>query len=66
MAAPARRNKLYPWYLGFLIIAAAVLFIGYRMYAGSCPAPGIIELGVLIVVPAVYLVLMYMTLTSDD
>jgi hypothetical protein len=36
------------------------------MYAGECPAPPIIELGVLLVIPAVYLVLMYLTFISQE
>jgi hypothetical protein len=36
------------------------------MYAGECPAPTILELGVLLVIPAVYLGLMYLTFISQD
>jgi hypothetical protein len=36
------------------------------MFAAACPAPTILELGVLIIIPVVYLVLMYLTLTSQD
>jgi hypothetical protein len=61
-----RRNSLTPWYVGIVIILACVLFVGYRMWAGSCPAPTIIELGVLIVIPTVYLALMYLTFRSLD
>jgi hypothetical protein len=46
-------------------VLAAVVFVGYRMWAGSCPAPTIIEIGVLTVIPIVYLVLMYLTLVSQ-
>jgi hypothetical protein len=64
-AAP-KRNRLRPWYIGLIMILAAVIFVGYRMWAGNCPAPTIIEVGVLTVIPAVYLVLMYLTLVSQD
>jgi hypothetical protein len=60
------RNRLRPWYIGLAIVVAAVLFVGYRMGAGNCPAPTIIELGVLTVVPIVYLVLMYLTFVSQE
>jgi hypothetical protein len=40
--------------------------LGGRMYAGECPAPSIVELGVLLVIPAVYLGLMYLTFVSQD
>ena len=52
--------------MGLEIIFAAVIFVGYRMWAGSCPAPSIIEVGVLTVIPAVYLVLMYLTFVSQE
>jgi hypothetical protein len=63
-AAP-RNNRLMPWYIGIVIILAAVIFVGYRMGATSCPAPTIIEIGVLTVIPVVYLMLMYLTLISQ-
>lgn len=61
-----KRNRLTPWYIGLVIILAAVIFVGYRMWAGNCPAPTIVELGVLTVIPGVYLVLMYLTLVSQE
>ena len=59
------RNRLTPWYIGIAIIIASVFYIGYRMFVVGCPAPTLIELGVLIIIPLVYLVLMYLTLTSQ-
>jgi len=61
-----KRNRLTPWYVGIFVILAAVIFVGYRMWAGNCPAPTIIEVGVLTVIPIVYLVLMYLTFTSQE
>ncbi|WP_108681610.1 hypothetical protein [Methyloceanibacter sp. wino2] len=58
-------NRLLPWYIGIVLVLAAVLFVGYRMWTTSCPAPMLIELGVLTVVPIVYLVLMYLTFVSQ-
>jgi hypothetical protein len=63
--AASRNNRLIPWYIGIVIVFAAVIFVGYQMWATSCPAPTIIELGVLTVIPIVYLVLMYLTLVSQ-
>ena len=54
-----------PWYVGIIIILAAVVFVGYRMWATGCPAPALIEIGVLTVIPIVYLTLMYLTLVSQ-
>jgi hypothetical protein len=66
MAQVAPRNhRLLPWYVGIVIVLAAVIFTGYQMWATSCPAPTFIELGVLTVIPIVYLVLMYLTLVSQ-
>jgi hypothetical protein len=58
-------GRLMPWYIGIVIILAAVTFVGYRMWSTACPAPSIIEIGVLTVIPAVYLTLMYLTFISQ-
>jgi hypothetical protein len=55
-------RRLIPWYIGIVIILAAVIWVGYQMWATSCPAPTFVEIGVLTVIPIVYLVLMYLTL----
>ncbi len=60
------RNRLTPWYIGLAVVLAAVIFIGYRMMATDCPAPGFVEFGVLVILPVIYLVLMYLTLSSQD
>jgi hypothetical protein len=66
MAEGAPTNhRLLPWYIGIVLVLAAVIYVGYQMWAGSCPAPTIIEIGVLTVIPVVYLVLMYLTLISQ-
>jgi hypothetical protein len=64
--AVPKRNRLKPWYIGLVLNLAAVIFVGYRMWAGNCPAPTLIEVGVLTVIPAVYLVLMYLTFVSQE
>jgi len=61
-----RRNRLTPWYVGLTVVLAAVVFVGYRMISTDCPAPTFVEFGVLIIIPLVYLVLMYLTLTSQQ
>jgi len=60
------RNRLAPRYIGIAVVLAAVIYVGYQMWAGSCPAPTIIEIGVLTVIPAVYLALMYLTFVSQE
>jgi SNF family Na+-dependent transporter len=64
-AQSRERNRLTPWYIGLLIILAAVIFVGYRMWATECGVSIGLELIVLAVMPIVYIVLMYLTLTSQ-
>ncbi len=59
------RNRFLPWYIGTAIILGAVLYVGNRMFFDGCMAPTIIQLGVLLVIPIVYLTLMYLTLASQ-
>jgi glycerol uptake facilitator-like aquaporin len=61
-----KRNRLAPWFVGLLIILAGVIFVGYRMQASNCGISFGLELLVLAIMPAVYLVLMYLTLTSQE
>ena len=65
MATTGRRNPLLPWIIGLIIIAVVDIYIGYLFQATNCQAPGIAQFLVLVVVPGVYLVLMYMTLKSQ-
>ncbi len=65
MAETSTRNRLAPWYIGIVIVLAAVTYVGYEAFVVGCAAPTILELGVLIVIPVVYLWLMYLTLTSQ-
>jgi hypothetical protein len=60
-----KRNRLIPWYIGLVVILASVIFVGYRMLSNEC-AQISVELGVLVVVPLVYLILMYLTLVSQE
>jgi len=60
-----QNHRLLPWYIGLALVFVAVIFVGYRMWAGNCPTPTIIEIGVLTVIPIVYLVLMYLTFISQ-
>ena len=65
MTGLARRNRLLPWYIGLIITVLIVMFIGDRMFAGDCPAPTFVEVGVLAVISMVYLTLMYLTFVSQ-
>ena len=61
-----KRNRLTPWYVGLLIILAAVAFVAYRMWATNCGISMGLEILVLAVMPAVYIVLMYLTFISQE
>jgi len=66
MAAIAKRNRLTPWYVGIAIVLVAVGYVAYQMFYVGWPAPTFVELGVLLIIPAVYLVLMYLTFISQE
>ena len=61
-----RRNRLLPWYIGIAVIIAAKIVVAYQMFYVGCPAPVLLELAMLVVIPAVYLVLMYLTFFSQE
>jgi len=60
------RNRLISWYIGIAIIVPAVIYVGYLLVASGCAVPAMSALLVLFVIPIVYLVLMYLTLTSQE
>ncbi|MFP1631898.1 hypothetical protein ACLB6G_09185 [Zhengella sp. ZM62] len=62
----AGRNRLTPWYIGLAIVVLSSLFVTWRMWASDCGTPMALEIGVTLVMPAVYLVLMYLTFTSQE
>ncbi len=66
MMQPGRRNPLLPWFIGLVVIVTTDLWVGYQMFATACQATGLAQVLVLVVMPAVYLVLMYLTLRSQD
>ncbi len=66
MNQTVRRNRLLPWYIGIAIVVAAEIIVGYQMFYVGCPAPVLLELALLVVIPVVYLVLMYLTFVSQE
>lgn len=67
MTTPAtRRNALLPWFIGLAVIVVADLTVAYQMFSTACQASGLAQTLVLVVMPVVYLVLMYLTLRSQD
>ena len=65
MISPKPRNVLTPWIIGLIIIAAVDAYVAYLFYATNCQAPGIAQVLVVVVIPVVYLALMYLTLKSQ-
>ncbi len=66
MPQAKKRNVLLPWFIGVAIVALAVLWLAYQIFSQACEAPGLAQAIVLIVLPVVYLALMYLTLKSQD
>ena len=60
-----RRNRLLPLYIGFVIILAAVGYVGWYMYTIDCGITPIAVFLVLGVVPIIYLALMYLAFVSQ-
>lgn len=65
MATRGRRNALLPWWIGLVIIGAAVAYAAYRFSCEDCGVAALPEFLVLAVVPVVYLVLMYLAFRSQ-
>jgi hypothetical protein len=65
MISSKPRNVLTPWIIGLIVIAAVDAYIAYLFYATNCQAPGIAQVLVVVVIPVVYLFLMYLTLKSQ-
>jgi hypothetical protein len=61
-----RRNRLTPWYIGIAIVLVAVVYVGYQVFSTDCAVATPVVFIFLVVLPVVYLVLMYLTLTSQE
>lgn len=65
---PAQHSRLYPWYIGIAIIAMFEAIIGYLFFFNSTPCatpiPQLFFL-LLLVLPIVYLTLMFLALKSQ-
>lgn len=66
MSQTTRRNRLMPWMIGLVLVLASVAYAGWQIVSGGCAAPATALVIALLVMPTVYLVLMYMTLTSQE
>lgn len=66
MSGTVKRNRLVPWTIGLVVIVLAVIYAGWNMLSSECAVPAPTLFIALLVMPAVYVVLMYMTLTSQE
>jgi hypothetical protein len=62
---PAKHSRLFPWYVGIAIIAAFELFVGFAFFGSACRAPAIPQILVLVVLPLIYLALMFVALKGQ-
>lgn len=60
-----KRNPLRSWYIGLVLTVISVGIAAWQMYATGCSAPPIAIAIVLLVIPTVYLTLMYLALKSQ-
>ena len=65
MPISEHRNPLTTWIIGLIIVVIVDIYIGYVFFATACAAPAIAQFLVLVVIPGVYLTLMYQTLKSQ-
>lgn len=67
MSGTAKRKRLMPWAIGLVLVLVALAYVGWQIASGGCgvtpPATLVIAL---LVMPTVYLGLMYLTLTSQE
>jgi hypothetical protein len=66
MALSAPRKPIAAWVIGLVVITAIELYLAYTFFGSACSAPVLAQLMVLIALPGVYLLLMYLTLRSND
>lgn len=60
------RNPMLPWWIGLIVILAAIVFVAYRFACLECEPAGFLEFMILGIIPAIYLALMYLTLKSES
>lgn len=65
MTVPTKRNPLLPWWIGLAVILVVVAYVAYRFACLDCAPAGYLQFIILAILPAVYLVLMYLTLKGQ-
>lgn len=62
---PAHHSRLYPWYIGVAVVVGFELVVGSLFFGPACRAPAIPQIMVLVVLPVVYLTLMFLAFKSQ-
>ena len=65
MAAPAPRNRLFPWFVGITVIVIMDVVTAYLFFSTGCRAPGIAQALIRVAMPIAYFLLMYMAFKSQ-
>ncbi|WP_206453583.1 hypothetical protein [Aurantimonas marina] len=60
------RHPMTAWWIGLAVILAAVAYVAYQFACLECRPAGFLEFMILGIMPAVYLVLMYVTLKGQS
>jgi hypothetical protein len=66
MSSTAPRNRLKPWIIGLVLILVADAYAAWSLLTDNCAQPAMTLIMVLVIMPGVYLALMYATLTSQE
>lgn len=64
MAQSSPGKPVIAWIIGLVIVAAIEIYLAVLFFGSACSAPALAQFMILIVLPAVYLFLMYVTLKS--
>lgn len=60
------RNPMAAWWIGLAVILAVVAYVAYQFACMECRPAGFLEFMILGIMPAVYLILMYLTLKGQS
>ena len=64
--ARKRSDHLLAWWIGLVIILAAMAYTAHRFSCLDCQPAGYLQFIVIGIVPAIYLALMYLTFKSQE
>lgn len=65
MTPSSARKPVKAWVFGLIAVAVIDVYLAFLFFGSACSAPALPQFMVLIVLPAIYLALMYLTLKSE-